>query len=145
MFWTSQRTDTEGSTFASAFRGTAGGQLDPEDEEADRRAARYRDLREDARRLAREGDPNEGTRTLLLSLLALLSEEQVVAVARSWTPRETLERVASRARANHAALETFRAAVETALYGTRAVTQDDFADCERILDELVGPLRRSNR
>lgn len=131
-------------TFTRAFRGVGEGE---EGVAAGGRAARerrYRDLRAEATGLADAGDPREATRTLLLALLALLSEEQVLTVARSWTPREIVARLSARSGFGPE-LSEFGAAVEDAAYAEHVLTRDAFDACERALEGLVPSLRALRR
>lgn len=133
-------------TFSRAFRGVGDGEGDGTGYDAERgeRVRRYRDLRTEASEHAEAGDPREGIRLLLLALLALLAEEEVLSVARSWTPREIVARLATRGSFGND-LKDFGAAVEDALYTEHAVTGAAFDGCEKTLEVLTAGLREGAR
>jgi hypothetical protein len=133
-----------GWTFSRAFRGVGSGDEQETDAERGERVRRYRDLRSEASQLANEGDPREGVRLLLLALLALLAQEEVLLVARSWTPREIVARLATRGSFGDD-LKRFGVAVEDALYTEHAVTRAAFDSCEQTLEALTGGLRGGAR
>jgi hypothetical protein len=127
-------------TFNKAFRGVGEGQGEGEGEDDGERVRRYRDLRAEARSLASGGDPREGIRMLLLALLALLAEEEVLRVARSWTPREILARLAAKGSFGDE-LALFGGEIETALYAEHTVTLEAFEASEATLETLKGGLQ----
>ncbi|RMG15823.1 MAG: DUF4129 domain-containing protein [Planctomycetota bacterium] len=127
-------------TLRAAFAGgvLAGDESSAED--AAERARRFRDLRREAEGLAAAGERREALRVLLLALLALLSEERVLRVARSQTPREVLSRLEDRVGER---LGSFGRAVEEALYGGADVGADDFTACADTVDALARQVRRA--
>lgn len=121
----------------------------PDQTDEQGRRARSRALRSRAHELAHGGDRRAGVRHLLLAMLALLEERRLLTVARSWTVREVLERLARRvpelfalaggpappARPGRTDLV---ARIEHACYGASEVSQGDFLAVDGWLDDLLG-------
>ncbi len=133
-----------GWTFSRAFRGVGAGDAEGYEVDTGERVRRYRDLRREASEVASQGDPREGIRLLLLALLALLAEEEVLLVARSWTPREIVARLSARGSFGND-LKRFGAAIEDALYTEHTLTESAFTSCEETLEALTGGLRSVGR
>jgi len=125
-------------TFRSAFRVDVPGSGAPEAEEE--RVQRYRELREQANRLATEGAWREAARALLLALLALIEERKVLHLARGWTNREILQRLALPG-GEGAQLDSFRRAVEDAWYGGHALDRAQLAELAVCVDRCAQVLR----
>ena len=101
---------------------------------------RYRDLREQANRLASRGEWREAARALLLALLALIEERKVLQLARGWTNREILARLVLPA-GEGAALDVFRRQVEGAWYGGHALDREELAELAVCVDRCARVLR----
>lgn len=104
----------------------------------------HRQLRAEARRLAAAGELREAVRTLLFALLALLEERRVVHVARGWTTREILARLAQRI-GRGAELVGFASVVEQATYGGGELDAGRFADLDTAVDGFAAAVGEAGR
>jgi hypothetical protein len=127
-------------TVGRAFRGAADGDAEATSDSPQARARRYQDLVAEAERLSQGGDHTQATRSLLLALLALLAEERVLRVARSWTLREVVQRLEGLG-ADSLDLARLRAAGEAALYGDGSITPEEYRRCAEAVREVA---RRSD-
>ena len=128
-----------GWSLSLAFRGIPGSEKGLGDDGPSERTRRFRDLREEARRLAVEGRFRDAVRVLLLALLSLLEERRVLTVARGWTNREILSRLRVQSSLGQE-MELFRDAVEAACYGGVAAGVEDFERCYSTLEHLTAQI-----
>jgi hypothetical protein len=112
--------------------------------EARARAQRFSELREQANRRAAQGDWRAAARLFLLSLLALIEERKFLQLARGWTNREILRRLAL-PEPERAALEAFRMRVEGAWYGGHALDRAQLAELSVCVDRCAEVLRASGQ
>jgi len=137
-----------GWTLAQAVRAPRPRTSAAEPIDAERRA-HSQALRARAQALAAAGDRRAGMRHLLLALLALVEERRLLAVARSWTVREILARLAGRApglfrddgptveASTAAPLPALSARIERACYAEVEVPAADFAAVDHWLDRVL--------
>jgi hypothetical protein len=129
-------------TFSLAFRGLPSNAA----AEASRseRVRRFLEIREQARSLAGEGRYKEAVRELLLALITLVEEKRIVSVARGWTIREIVSRVAQRTGAARP-LGIIERRFEDVWYGGEDITEAQFAACDGSLDSFVRELSTTHR
>lgn len=90
-------------------------------------------LRQKARQLALAGDYREAIRLLLLSLLTLISERRLLAMASNLTTREIYSRLPKNQESEGEYLSHFFHVFEEASYGGRKVGSLEFEDLDGIL------------
>ncbi len=90
-------------------------------------------LRQKAQHLARSGEHREAIRLLLLSLLTLISERKLLAMARNLTTREIYARLPKDQESEEQYLAHFFHVFEEASYGGRDVGENEFEDLDGIL------------
>ena len=117
----------------ASIRGTG----DPTDEaEQDERRAIYRELLEEADRLAKSGDYAEGIRTLLLALFAMVGERRPGLVLHGWTNHEFVDRIPIDDR-GRSRLRDLASAVDRVWYGRERATEADYGDAASIVESVV--------
>lgn len=122
-----------GWTFSLAFRSHGRQDQTTEQENEGQRLNLSRDLRQRALALASKGDYRESTRVLFLALLALFEEKKLLHVAKSWTPREIIEKL-PKSVGNSDELGWFRQRFEQAYYGEQELTAEHVRRLDSILD-----------
>jgi hypothetical protein len=125
-------------TFSAVMRGRRPAASDTAEDRTGR-VRRYADERRRAHELAGRGEYAQAARALLVALLALLDERRILRLARGWTNREILQRLARQERIR-ADLGEFGSAVEGACYGQRELRAEDFARVQAALERIVAQL-----